>query len=244
MMGFIFALTLRQLALRRSTLLLAGLAAIPALVAVVFELAARDGDPERFTVRVLCVWLVTTTVLPLTALMVGTSVLGDDLEDGTLVYLLTKPIDRWRILAPKLAAAWLITAALVAASVAVAASVVLAEDGARLVFGFCVATAVGALAYTALFALLSLLTSRALIGAMIYVFLWEGALAGVFEGVRYLSVRHYTLGLAEWLGRVPDAQYEATVGGGTAFILAAVVVLAASAIANRRLETVEIAEAP
>ena len=48
--------------------------------------------------RTLYQGLVVAIVLPLTALLVGTSALGDEFEDGTAVYLLTKPIPRWQIL--------------------------------------------------------------------------------------------------------------------------------------------------
>ncbi len=244
MIGFIFGLTLRQLVFRKSTLLLLLLAVIPALIAVVFEVG-NNGEtlPEEFAVEVLSVWLITTTVLPLTSVLFGTSVLGDELEDGTVIYLLTKPVQRWLILLPKVAAAWLLTTALVVASLFISVMIVLGGDGGSIVLGFGVAAAVGALAYAVVFTLLSIVTSRALIAGLIFVFIWEGALTGIFEGVRLLSIRHYTLGLADWLADAPDAYLEAYVGGVTALILSAVVIIAGFMYANQRLRRVEIREA-
>ena len=44
-------------------------------------------------------------------------------------------------------------------------------------------------------------TSRALIIGLVYVLLWEGVLAGLLEGTRFLSIRQATLGLAAaWTG--------------------------------------------
>ena len=43
--------------------------------------------------------LVVRTVMPLVALIVGTAALGSEIEDGTAVYLMVKPIARWRIVA-------------------------------------------------------------------------------------------------------------------------------------------------
>jgi ABC-2 type transport system permease protein len=244
MTGFIFGLTLRQLVFRKSTLLLLGLAAIPVLIAVIFEIG-NDGetDPEEFAVEILCVWLAITTVLPLTSVMFGTSVLGDELEDGTIIYLLTKPVERWRILLPKVAAAWLLTTALVLASIAISVLIILGGDGGQLIFGFGVAAAVGSLAYAVVFVLLSVVTSRALIAGLVFIFIWEGAVTGIFEGIRYLSIRHYTLGLAEWLGDVPPDFLDAYVGGVTALILSAAVVVAGLVYTNQRLRRVEIREA-
>jgi ABC-2 type transport system permease protein len=243
MTGFIFTLTLRQLIVRRSTLLLLVLALLPLLVGVVFTLGDSEQAPERFTVRVLCVFLIVTTVMPLTALLFGTSVLGDELEDGTVIYLLTKPIDRWRILLPKIAAAWLLTWLLTLLAIAGGALVVLGNDAGSVILAFGAASAVGGLAYTCAFVLLSIVTSRALIAGLIFVFIWEGAVSGIFEGVRYLSIRHHTLGLADWLLDVPDTTLNAYVSGVTALVLSAIVIVVGGVYANKRLQRVEIREA-
>ena len=243
MTGFIFALTLRQLVFRRSTLLLLLLATIPVLVGIVFKIGESNEDPERFTVRVLCVWLAVTTVLPLTALLFGTSVIGDELEDGTVIYLLTKPVERWRILLPKVCAAWLMTTLLVVSSIAVSSLVVLGGDAGKVILGFGLAAAVGALAYISVFVMLSIVTSRALIAGLVFVFIWEGAVSGIFEGVRFLSIRHYTLGIADWLTKVRSDVLDAYVSGATAVVLSLVVIVIAVVYANRRLQTVEIREA-
>jgi ABC-2 type transport system permease protein len=243
MIGFIFALTLRQLIFRRTTLLLLGLALIPLLVAVVFRLGDSTEDPEEFTVRVLCVFLIITTALPLTSVLVGTSVLGDELEDGTVVYLLTKPIERWRILFPKIAAAWLFTWLLVLASIIVSILVATGGAGQDIIAAFAVAAAVGALAYICVFVLLSIVTTRALITGLVFVFIWEGALSGLFEGIRYLSIRHYVIGLADWLIAFPEEGMDAGIDGATALIMSLIVIGVAGFYADQRLRRVEVREA-
>ena len=47
---------------------------------------------------------------------------------------------------------------------------------------------------------LSVFTSRAFLLGLAYVLIWEGVLAGLLEGTRFLSIRQATLGLAEALG--------------------------------------------
>ena len=243
MTGFIFSLTLRQLVFRRSTLLLLVLAAVPMLVGLAFQLGDSTEPAEEFTVRVLCVWLVVTTLLPLTALLFGTSVLGDELEDGTIVYLLTKPVERWRILLPKIVAAWLLTWLLALAAIASSAFVVMGGEAGSVIVAFGVATAVGALAYVSVFVLLSIMTTRALIAGLVFVFIWEGAVSGIFEGVRYLSIRHHTLGIADWLIDVPSDALNAYVGGVTALVMSLIVIVLAGVYANKRLQRAEIREA-
>ncbi len=242
MTGFIFRVSLRQLAVRRSTLALLGLCAIPILVAVIFRLSETHVDPQRWASRVLFLGLIATTVLPLTTLMLGTSAIGDEIEDGTVIYLLTKPIDRWQILAPKIAAAWLLASILLVPLALIA--FLIALDGADRAVLFAVAASllVGSLAYTTVFVLLSVATNRALITGLIYVFLWEGVISGIFAGTRYLSIRHYVLGLAGWAGGAQMDDLNAYVGGVTALALTAAVIVACLIGANRRLRELEVRE--
>ena len=65
---------------------------------------------------------------------------------------------------------------------------------------FAIACAAGGAAYAAVFVALSSLTARALIAGLIYVLLWEGALGGLLEGTRFLSIRQATLGIVAGLG--------------------------------------------
>ena len=102
---------------------------------------------------------------------------------------------------------------------------------------------VGALAYVAVFVLLSLLSSHALIIGLIYAFLWEGALSGIFEGLRFLSIRHFVLGIAGSIGDTNPDVFDAYLGGETALALLLVTILGALLLANRKLAEVEVREA-
>ncbi len=244
MIGFLLGLTLRQQVFRKSTLLLIGLALLPVLVALLFRLTDNQDNPQTWTSEVLYRGLIVTAVLPLTALMFGTSVIGDEMEDGTAIYLLTKPIPRWEILLPKLIAPWLLTAALIVASTVVSGLLAIDSGGRDVVFGAAIAMLLGSAVYTTLFVMLSIVSTHALIIGLVYVFIWEGAVSGIFEGVRYLSVRHYTLGVADWAsGKVPNT-FDAYVGGVTALVLMAVVTVVAAIMAEQRLQQAEIRERP
>ena len=82
--------TVRGLLGRRRLLLMLLLAAIPVVLGVLVSLRGGRADVDR----VLGV-LVVQTVMPLIALILGTAALGSEIEDGTIVYLLIKPIQRW-----------------------------------------------------------------------------------------------------------------------------------------------------
>ncbi len=196
--GAIVGTTLRGMFGRRRVLLMLLLAALPVLVGLLIRLAGGSRDtPEILDA------LVVRTVLPLVALIIGTSVIGSEIEDGTAVFLLVKPIPRWRTALAKMAVAAGLTAVLMVPPVVLTGVLVSGATGGSLgiTFGFALAVMVGGTAYACGFTALGALTSRALIVGLAYTLLWEGVLAQLLEGTRFLSVRQATLGLAAaWTG--------------------------------------------
>jgi ABC-2 type transport system permease protein len=243
MIGIIFALTLRQLVGRGRTLLMGLLAVLPILLAVVFRFGSSDTDPQDWVARVLLQGLIVTTLLPLASLVYGTAALGAEIEDGTAIYLLAKPIARSRIIIGKLLASWVLTACTVLVSALVAGAIGLGGlSGGGILLGFGVGIVFGSLVYNALFVMLSVRTSRALIAGLVYVFIWEGLINGLFAGTRYLSVRHYTLSVADIFVDLPSQFFDAKLGSGAAIVLMAIVGVGSTWYGIRRLERFEIGE--
>lgn len=240
MIGAIARVTARQLLGRRRTALLVLAAAIPAVLAVVLQIAGGDdpGIRDGFIEGVL-VGLVVTLLMPLVALILGTTAFGAEIDDGTIVYLLAKPIPRRTIVLVKWSVAAAIAAALAGVATVVAGVIGLAgaADAVSVAIGYAVAVAVGSVVYVAAFVALSLFTSRALIIGLLYVLVWEGALAGSFPGIRFLSVRQYVLAIADALGAPVGVD---PLDPAVAVALAGLVVLIALGLAIRRLSGFEI----
>jgi ABC-2 type transport system permease protein len=226
--------TLRALVGRRRTILMVLLAGIPILVGLLVR-ANSDGIAE---VGPTLDGLVVRIILPLVALVFGTAALGSELEDGTAVHLLTKPIGRTTIVLAKVAVAGSLTAALVVPSTAVTA-ILLAAPGADVV-GIATSLAVGVLVgsylYASIFAALSVITSRGLILGLGYALIWEGLLAGLLPGTQVFSVREYIRGIVHLLA---PGVIDSVVGSG-ALLYAAIALVAALAIASYRLATYEV----
>lgn len=244
MIRLIFTLTLGQLLRQRRALLLALLAAIPVAITLLFRFASDEADTRlpEFVAASMENFIVNIG-LPLTALILGTAALGQEFEDGTAFYLFSKPIARWRIVAAKLLAAWLATALLVVVAVVGTGASLLGmagEDG--LVLAFVVATTAGALAYCALFIALSIRFNHALVIGLTYVFVWEGIASNYIEGVRFLSLRAYTLGIADAITDAPRDVFEASLGATAAMTLAGVMTVGVTAYAIRQLSRYEFGE--
>jgi ABC-2 type transport system permease protein len=226
--------TLRALVSRRRTVLMLLLAAVPILVAVLVRASANGIGEVGQTLD----GLVVRIILPLIALVFGTAALGSELEDGTGVHLLTKPISRTTIVLAKVAVAGTLTALLTVPATVVAA-ILMARPGSDLA-GLLASLGLGVLAgsyvYAAIFAALSLITSRGLIIGLGYALIWEGLLAGLLPGTQVFSVREYVRGIAN---AVSPEVIDSLVGG--AAVLYALIALAgALAIASYRLATYEV----
>ncbi len=233
-------LTIRQLLGRRRTLLLLLLAAIPILLAVLFRLADQT-DIKSFTNHIFNM-VSLPIVLPIVAVLFGTGAFGAENDDGTIVYLLAKPVRRWVIVAAKAVSAAILVTALTVGSVALAGAVDLlptGADGASATWACIIAMVVGSLSYVAVFIALSLFTRRALLIGIGYVLVWEGALSSLLPGIANLSVRQYALGAASAVYPL-NSDGATRVPPETAFALALAVIVVALAIATWRLMRFEL----
>ncbi|MER7588432.1 MULTISPECIES: ABC transporter permease subunit [Micromonospora] len=192
-------------------------------------------DPGQWGPPVL-VGLGLAVVLPVVALIIGTGVLGAEIDDGTVVHILTKPLPRWQIVLPKLAVAAGVTAVTVAVPLYVAG--VLA-DSVRLGLALAVAGALGALAYSALFLALSLVTRRPVLLGLVYVLIWEGLLGNFVSGTKVLSIQQYVIALADRIA--PTGLLETSVSVPVASVMTALVSVGFTVLAIDRLRSFSVA---
>jgi ABC-2 type transport system permease protein len=231
----IATVTLRALLGRRRTLLMLLVAGAPVLLGLIVR---ADGPRPRSLAPAL-EGLIITSVLPLVALIFGTAALGSELDDGTAVHILTKPIPRWSIVVPKLAVAAGLTAALLVPST-VLAGILIGGTGSRevgITFAFAFAALIGSFVYVAIFVALSAATSRGLIIGLVYSLIWEGILSGALPGTQLVSVREYLRGIVSVVG--PSSTLTSVVGA-QGFLLAAVAFVIVTTLASVRLARFEI----
>ena len=191
----IVEVTARGLFGRRRILLLILLGALPVLIGLLIRVTGGHPNADRVLDT-----LVIRFVLPLVALIVGTTVLGSEIDDGTAVYLLVKPVARWRIVLAKAIVATGLTAVLTLPFVIIASVLLSPDDLTTTVTAFTVACFFGGAAYTIAFLALSVFTTRAFLIGLAYVLIWEGVLSGLLEGTKFLSIRQATLGLTAAMG--------------------------------------------
>ena len=237
-MSAVFVLTVRQLAGSRRIWLVLALVSLPLLAGLLFQVADATATPDEFADDVTRVMLA-SAILPLVMLLLATAAFGNEVGDRTLVYLVTKPIARWRIVAPKLLASVAVGGIPVALGGALAVAVIERGDG-----GGALATGAGLLAgaaaYAAIFTWAGLATRHALLIGLVYVFIWEAALAAYLDGIRFLSVRRYTLALVHALDDGRLASVDISLGPPTAAVGTTVVLVCFTALAVRKLTRMDV----
>jgi ABC-2 type transport system permease protein len=181
---------------RRFYLLLAFPVLLIALVALVTALT--DGD-AAFTILPN---LGYTLVLPLVAILAASSVLGPEVDDGSIVYLLAKPVNRYAVAISK----WVVAlgATLVAGSLAILVAALVTGDSTR-AWAMFVVVAVSGTAYSALFLAISSVTRHAVIASLMFVLIWEGLLGNLFSGIAWLSLGQWGIRVGhEVSDQLPD----------------------------------------
>jgi ABC-2 type transport system permease protein len=207
--------------------------AISPLVLVLVTAALKLSHPEHasWPADILGVFGL-TVVLPLTALIIGTSVLGAEIDDGSIVHLLATPVSRAVVIGAKYTVAVVLT--MIFAAVPELVAGLIATGGAtKLALGVFAGALAGSVMYNAIFVMLSAVTTRAIAWGLLYVLIWEGVLGNLVAGARLLSVGQYSLGIANSIAHDPGLN--AALGLPTAVILGALVTAAALVVAVRRL---------
>src|ERR1700722_17651677 len=204
------SITLRATMGRRRALVFA----IPPVILIGVSALLKIGSAERADWPSLILGSFgLAVVLPLTALIIGTSVLGAEIDDGSVVHLLATPVPRSTVVLTKFAVGAGLT--MVFAAVPELLAGLIATGGVtRLAMGEIAGALVGSVVYNAVFVMISLLSN-------------------VVGGVRVLSVEQYSLGVANSIAR--DTNLDAHLGLAAAVILGALVTAVTLGLAVRRL---------
>jgi ABC-2 type transport system permease protein len=173
-----------------------------------------------------------SVVLPLTALIIGISVLGAEIDDGSIIHLLATPVNRLSVVISKFIAAMLLTIMFGAIPEFLAAAIA-KGFGDKLTIGLLTGALIASVAYNALFVMLSVLTTRAIAVGLLYLLVWEGLLGNLIGGVRVLSIGQYSVSVANSIAKTSALNAHLT--SQTAIIMAIAVTVVTLAVAGRRL---------
>jgi ABC-2 type transport system permease protein len=245
-------ITMRATLSRKRALLFA----LPAVILILFTVALKASRPPSrpWPSHVLGTFGF-SVLIPLTALIIGTSVLGAEIDDGSVIHLLATPVRRSSVIVTKFIVATVLTMVFAAVPELIAALIAgggtaegtvqagpggsfvseTAVSGSKLALGLFVGALACAVIYNAVFVMVSVATTRAIAVGLLYVLIWEALLSNFVSGARLLSVSHYGLGIAN--GFAHDAALDAGLTVATSVVMGAIVTVAALVLAVNLLKS-------
>jgi ABC-2 type transport system permease protein len=236
-------LTLRTLLGRRRALLLLVLPGVLVALAVVLRLTVDEASRLDVTVGLLGTFAI-ATVIPLLALIAGTGALGGEIDDGSIVYLLSKPISRHTIVVTKVAVAVGVTMLFGAVPVLVSGWIMVGNrESIAVAYGLGAFAA--ATAYCALFLLLSVLNRNAVVIGLIYTLVWETAIGGLVLGAGGISIQQWSLAVTRAVvgDKAEALGITAAVRPQISIIMLLVVAIGGTWYAGRRLRSLRLTSA-
>jgi ABC-2 type transport system permease protein len=228
-------LTYRGLLGRRRALILG---VLPVLL-VVISLAVRSfsGADDQVASDLLGGFALATMV-PIIGVIAGTGAIGPEIDDGSVVYLLAKPLKRPTIIFTKLIVAIAVTMVFSAVPTFVA-GMILNGNGQQIAVAYTVAALVASIAYAAMFLLLGTVTRHAVVFGLVYALVWEALFGSLVSGARTLSVQQWALAVGHKVtgGDLVTSDVSLT----TATVLLTVVTVLATWYAGQRLRSLTLA---
>lgn len=229
-------LTYRALLGRRRALLLSVLPVLLLIVAAAVR--GMTGADDAVTSQLLGGFALATMV-PLIGVIAGTGAISPEIDDGSVVYLLAKPLKRPTIIVTKLIVAIGVTVGFSAVPTLIA-GFVLNGNSQQIAVAYAVAAAVSSVAYSALFLLLGTVSRHAVVIGLVYALIWEALFGSLVPGARTLSVQQWSLALAEKVAG-SGAEITSEVGLPVALVLLAVVTVGGTWYAGQKLRTLTLA---
>ncbi|SEU37932.1 ABC transporter permease [Nonomuraea wenchangensis] len=223
------AITYRALLGRRRIVLLLLLPLALIALAVLFKLVG-EGD-QRTTVLLLQSFAL-STMLPLLGLIAGTGVIAPEIDDGTIIHLMSKPISRPVIIRTKFVVAVSLLALFATVPTYVAGWLLVGNE-AGIAAGFAVGALVAGIAYAALFLLLGVITRHAVTIGVIYALVWESLVGNLVPGARRFSIQAWGQSVAGQITDSPFFRTDVTLGFAVPALI--IVTLAGVFWAGRRL---------
>ncbi|MEC4015805.1 ABC transporter permease subunit [Streptomyces sp. H27-D2] len=228
-------LTYRALLGRRRALILFALPALLLLISIAVRALTGADDA---TANAILGGFGLATMVPLIGVIAGTGAIGPEIDDGSIVYLLAKPVKRPTIIMTKLIVAVGVTVVFSAVPTLLA-GLLLNGNSQQMAVAYTVAAAVASIAYSAVFLLLGTITRHAVVVGLVYALVWETLFGSLVPGARTLSVQQWSLALAQKIAG--EGAITSDVGLPLAVVLLAGVTVAATWFAGQKLRTLTLA---
>jgi ABC-type transport system involved in multi-copper enzyme maturation permease subunit len=191
--------SLREMARRRRLISLALINLLPVLAVLAVRLwFTGRGITAQMQLAALCHDVFIPFLIPIAAMAVGVPAIGEQVDDGTIVFTWTRPIRRRAIYLGRLLAAQGVSTLLMSGSLALSFMIMVSEglhvidwEFLKLYVLTFAIIGLGAFTYSALFATFGTFFKKPVLPAILFAFGWEALVSNIPARVQELSLRFH-----------------------------------------------------
>jgi ABC-2 type transport system permease protein len=199
----LLGLTLRELVGTKRALLYLAMLLVPVACSAWYAAGEEMGQDPLYLWGVIFVLAYLDFIVPMTALLLGSTLISGEQEGQTLTYLLTRPVPRWLVVLVKYGAA--AGVAIVGLTLSMLGTYWMLTlhpypptgDKNFLYWALLAGVGIAALlVYLAIFLFAGMRFRRPAIAGLVFILAWENPIGFLNGVVRYLTVVHYLRSLA------------------------------------------------
>ncbi len=191
--------SLREMSRRRRLFSLMAINLLPVLVILGIRIwLPEEGVSAQLQLSGLTHQIFIPYLIPIVAMAVGVSAIGEQVQDGTVVYLWTRPIRRRAIYLGRLMAAQGVATLLLSLSLVLCFMVMVSNgfgiidwDFFKLYAGTFLIIFLGGATYAALFAAMGTFFRKPVLPAILFTFGWESMVSNIPARVQELTLRFH-----------------------------------------------------
>lgn len=190
--------SLREMSRRRRLISLGAINLLPVIVVLIIRIWYPDqAATAQLQLSVLTDQVFIPFLIPIVAIFVGVSAIGEQVDDGTIVFSWTRPVRRRSIYLGRLIAAQSVASLLLAAALVLCFLIMISSglsvitwDFLKLYFNTFMIIFLGAFSYVAVFAAMGTFLKKPVLPAILFAFIWEG-LSEIPARVQELTLRFH-----------------------------------------------------
>jgi ABC-type transport system involved in multi-copper enzyme maturation permease subunit len=195
----------REMVRRKRLFGLAAINLVPVLVVLAIRIWATDlGISPHLQLAGLTHDVFIEFLIPIAAMAMAIPAIGEQVDDGTIVFTWTRPVRRWAIYLGRLCAAQVVAAVVMSGALVLCFGIMVSEGVQVISFEFLrvylvtfLIILLGSISYSALFAAMGTFFRKPVLPAILFTFGWESMVTNVPARIQEVSLRFHLQNLVE-----------------------------------------------
>ncbi|MFT5234386.1 MAG: hypothetical protein ACI9UK_002363 [Candidatus Krumholzibacteriia bacterium] len=204
--------SIREMSRRKRLLSLSAINMLPVLVVLAIRIWFNDIEvTSQMQLTALTYNVFIPFLIPVAAMAVGIPAIGEQIDDGTIVFTWTRPVKRRAIYLGRLLAAQTVATAVMSGSLILCFIIMVSNGMEVITWDFLklylltfMIIAIGAFSYCALFAAVGAFFKKPVLPAILFTFGWENMVTDIPARVQELGLRFHLQNLIERPTTTPD----------------------------------------